>query len=83
MLLDQIQNSVHDLLMNFFEKVPLPFDQVQGVNIVDVFLTLVDLTLNPVAIQVAKEVVHVLGGGCVAVPLADVEAKQAFFSVAL
>lgn len=73
LLFDQIQHSLHDLLMDLHEEVVFPFDEVQSVHIVDILLALVDLPLHPVAVQVAEEVVDVFGSSCVTNPFTYVK----------
>jgi hypothetical protein len=51
---------------------------MQGVDIVDVLLPFIDLSLNPVAIQVSEQMVDVLGGGGVPYPFPDVKGEQGF-----
>lgn len=56
---------------------------MQSVYVVDVLLPLVDLTLHPVTVEVAEEVVDVFRGGRVTAPFADVKRQQRFFRVTL
>ena len=54
---------------------------MQSVDIVDILLTLLDLSLDPVAIEVAEEMVVVSAGSGVALPLFDIEAEQRLIRV--
>jgi hypothetical protein len=69
--------------VDFLEEALLPLDEMQGVDIVDFLLALVDLAFHPVAVEVSEEMVDVLGRGGVAFPFACVEAEEGLFGVIL
>lgn len=54
---------------------------MEGVNVIDVFLSLVDLALDPVPVEVSEEMVVVCACSCVSVPLFDVECEKSFIGV--
>lgn len=61
--------------MYFIEQLFSPFDQMESVDIVDILLAFIYLPLDPVAIEVPKQVVGVFGRRSVSVPLFYVEGK--------
>jgi hypothetical protein len=56
---------------------------MQRVDIVDILLALVNLPLDPVSVEVAEEVVNVLGSDCVSTPFFNVESEQGLVGVSL
>ena len=69
--------------MNFFEENILPLDQMQNIDIEYVFFPLVDLSSDPMPIEVTKQMVGVLRGRSVTVPFSDIVREQCFVNVAL
>jgi hypothetical protein len=83
LLFDKSQDGVHHLFLDMFEEVVLPSHKVEGVDIVDIFLALVHLALDPVAVEVSEEMVIELRSICVTLPLSDVEAEKGFIGMRL
>lgn len=54
---------------------------MESVNIVDILLAFVNLTLNPMSVEVSEQMVDVLRRRGVSVPFADVEGKKGFVGV--
>ena len=69
--------------MNFFEENILPLDQVQNIDIEYIFFTLVDLSSDPMPIEVTKQMVGILRGRSVTVPFSDIVREQCFVNVSL
>jgi hypothetical protein len=51
---------------------------MQGVNVVDVLLTLVHLTLDPMSIEVTEQVIVVLRSGSISLPFSNIVLKELF-----
>jgi hypothetical protein len=49
---------------------------MQCVNVVDVLLPLVNLSLYPMSVEVSEKVVYVLGCSGVPIPFSDVETEE-------
>lgn len=64
--------------MDLAEHCQSPLDQVQRVDIVDIFLALIHLTFDPMPVKVAEKVIDILRSCCVSVPFFDVEAQKSF-----
>ena len=69
--------------MNFFEENILPLDQMQNVDIEYIFFTLVDLSSDPMPIEVTKQMVGIFRGRSVTVPFSDIVREQCFVNVSL
>jgi hypothetical protein len=54
---------------------------MQGIDVEDVFLSLVNFPLDPVTVEVAKQVVDILCSCGISIPFSNVEAKQGFIRV--
>jgi hypothetical protein len=55
--------------------------EVEGVNVIDVLLSLVNLSLDPMPVEVSEEVVDVLGGDSVTAPFLDVKGEKSLVGV--
>lgn len=51
------------------------------VDIIDVLLSLIDFTLDPMSIEVSEEMIVVLGSIGISLPFTDVECEQGFVGV--
>lgn len=69
--------------MDFFEENILPLNQVKNIDIEYIFFTLVDLSSDPMPIEVTKQMVGILRGRSVTVPFSDIVREQCFVNVAL
>ena len=65
------------------EEINPPAYQMEGVDVVDILLPLVHLSLDPMSIQIAEEMVDVLGRSRVSIPFSDVEGQQGLIRVGL
>jgi len=77
--LNQFQNCLHDMLLSLLEHLLPPSDQVQCVYVVDILLALIHLSLHPVSVQVAEDMVVVLCCCCVSLPFTNVVGQKCFF----
>jgi hypothetical protein len=57
------------------KQITLPAHQVQRVDVIDVLLSLVHLPLDPMPVKIPEQMVVVLRGDRVSLPLLDVELK--------
>lgn len=58
------------------EDIPPPKKKTYCVNIIDVFLALIHLSLHPVPIQVPEQMVDIFSSGGVPIPFPDVEGEK-------
>jgi hypothetical protein len=72
---NQGKNGLHDAIVSLHKQITLPAHQVQRVDVIDVLLSLVHLPLDPMAVKIPEQMVVVLRGGRVSLPLLDVELK--------
>jgi hypothetical protein len=54
---------------------------MQRVDVVDILFALVNLSLDPMSIEVAEKVVDVFGSDCVSTPFLDVKGEQSLVGV--
>jgi hypothetical protein len=81
LLLNEPQNRIHDIFLGCHEHIVLPSHQMKSIDVIDIFLPLVNFPPDPMTIQVLEEVIIVLARGGVSVPLLDIERKQRLVSV--
>lgn len=78
-----MEHCGHDFLVDLFEEYLPPLHEMKRVDVVNVLLPLIYFPLDPVSVEVAEQVIDVVGGGRVSVPLPDVKAEQRFLFVSL
>lgn len=54
---------------------------MECVDIIDILLAFVDLPLDPVPVEISKEVVNVFSGRCIAAPFTDIVCQEGFVVV--
>lgn len=64
--------------MNLFKEGGSPLHQVQSVDIVYVFLSLIHFPLDPMSVEVPEQMIDELCSNGVPVPFSDVESEESF-----
>lgn len=59
--------------MHFLEEIFPPFDEMQSVDVKYLLLAFVDLSFDPVTIQIAEEVVDVFCGSGITSPFSNIK----------
>jgi hypothetical protein len=54
LFLDEIEHRFHHALLDFLEKVFLPFYQMQCIDVINILLAFVDFSFNPVSVKISE-----------------------------